>query len=43
VVAAFAAAERLGSAAILVRGRLVDYPVLAQAERLLARAGSAAS
>jgi citrate lyase beta subunit len=42
VVEAFAAAEKLGSAAILVRGRLVDYPVLAQAERLLARAGTAA-
>jgi citrate lyase beta subunit len=40
VVDAFAAAERLGSAAILVRGRMVDYPVLAQAQRLLARAAN---
>ena len=39
VVRRFADATAAGSGAILVRGRLVDAPVLAQAERLLARAG----
>lgn len=38
VVRGFADATAAGSGAILVRGRLVDAPVLAQAERLLARA-----
>lgn len=39
VVRGFAEATAAGSGATLVRGRLVDAPVLAQAERLLARAG----
>lgn len=37
VLEAFMAAEAAGTAAILVRGRLVDYPVLAQAKQILAR------
>lgn len=37
VLEAFSAAEAAGTAAILVRGRLVDYPVLNQAKQILAR------
>lgn len=37
VLEAFSAAEAAGTAAILVRGRLVDYPVLTQARQILAR------
>jgi len=39
VVAAFREAEAKGSAAIQVDGRMVDYPVLRDAERLLEAAG----
>jgi citrate lyase subunit beta / citryl-CoA lyase len=36
IVEAFAAAEAQGSAAVIVDGALVDYPIARQAERLLA-------
>jgi citrate lyase subunit beta / citryl-CoA lyase len=43
IVAAFAAAEAAGTAAIQVHGQFVDYPVVQQARRLLARAARARS
>lgn len=43
VVAAFAEAERAGSASIMVEGVFVDYPIVYKAQRIIARADAIAA
>ena len=43
VIAAFAEAERAGSASIMVDGVFVDYPIVYKAERIVARADAIAA